>query len=419
MKTEKQQQKKQFLVILLIVFFGFVGISLPYLIFPSLFLNHDFAIIPPSWNDSSRAIFLGITLAAYPLGQFIGSPILGSLSDDFGRKKLLCASLVIAAACNALAGLAITREHLGLLIASRFITGLMEGNVAIARAMASDLTSISKHNSFGKINAAASIAFLVGPLLGGMMTDKDLFQNLTASSPFYLTAYLYLFLSLISFAVLQSDTPKKEIQTKSFLERINIFKRLTQLFLNKQLRALLIVSTFFTLAVDIFYEFGPVYLTVKWSVSPSELVVFNGVLCLALVIGNGWFPSLISSRFAHKWPIICSIMAFAVFLIGMVVVNTPFSMMLLFSLSGFAIGIGVTLLTVNISDAVNETIQGEVMGIQQSLRFLGDAVICLFGGIFLIISSKLILLIASLICLLSTIYYKSKYKKMSEWSEIK
>jgi MFS transporter, DHA1 family, tetracycline resistance protein len=129
-------------------------------------------------------------------------------------------------------------------------------------------------------------------------------------------------------------------------------------------------------------------------------------------MGSGWLPSLITSRYSNKWPIICCTIAFATFLVGIVSVDTPFLIMLLFSLSGFAIGLGDTLLTVHISNAVDETIQGEVMGVQQSLRFLGDALICLFGGILLIISSKLILIIASLICLISTTYYLIKCRKV-------
>ena len=189
--SEKKKHKRQFLVILLIVFLGFLGISMPYLIFPALFLNPAYSILPSSWDDSTRALFLGITLAAYPLGQFIGSPILGSLSDDYGRKKLLSGSLVIAAIFNLISGIAIGWQHLGLLIASRFITGFMEGNIAIVRAMAADITTISKHETFGKINAAASIAFLLGPLLGGILTEKDLFHDLTVSTPFYLTCTCY------------------------------------------------------------------------------------------------------------------------------------------------------------------------------------------------------------------------------------
>jgi len=82
-----RSDRKQFWVILVIVFLGFIGISMPYLIFPALFLNPAYSFLPTTWGDSSRALFLGITLAAYPLGQFFGSPILGSLSDEYGRKK--------------------------------------------------------------------------------------------------------------------------------------------------------------------------------------------------------------------------------------------------------------------------------------------------------------------------------------------
>src|SRR3990167_5425776 len=99
--------KRQFAVIWSIVFFGFLGVSMPYLIFPALFVNPDYLILPASWGTSGHALFLGITLAAYPLGQFIGSPILGALSDDYGRKPLLWGSLIVAAGCNCLTALAL------------------------------------------------------------------------------------------------------------------------------------------------------------------------------------------------------------------------------------------------------------------------------------------------------------------------
>jgi MFS transporter, DHA1 family, tetracycline resistance protein len=406
--TEKKKQKRQFWIILVVVFFGFVGISMPYLIFPALFLNPTYSILPVSWSESSRALFLGMTLAAYPLGQFIGSPILGSLSDDYGRKKLLSGSLLIAAICNLFSGIAIAWQHLGLLIASRFVAGLMEGNIAIARAMAADMTTISKHETFGKINAVASIAFLLGPLLGGVMTEKDLFQDLTASSPFYLTCILFFFLALLSILVLETGRINTLIPKRSFWQRINLIGRLVLLFSNKRLQFLMIVSTCFTLAVDIFYEFGPVYLTVKWTLSPAELVLYNGVLCIALAIGNGWLPSLISARVSNRLAIICSTGALALFLLGMVVTNSPSLMMFLFALSGFVIGLAVTVITVKISNTVPDNIQGEVMGVQLSLRVLGDALICLFGGTLLILSSKLILIIAALMSVFAMTYYAIK-----------
>ena len=405
MTSQKTKEKKQFWIVLTIVFLGFLGISIPYLIFPALFLNPDFSIIPADWSNSSRLLLLGVTLAAYPLGQFFGSPILGSLSDDYGRKPLIVCSLIVTAFCNLLTGFAIAWQYLGWLIFSRFLAGLMEGNIAIARAMAIDMTSISKHHTLGKINAAASIAFLVGPLLGGLLTEKAFFEELNPSTPFYFICIFLFGLAGVSALILEKSKIILSSEARSFWKRINLVGRLSELLSNKRLRFLMIISTSFTLAVDIFYEFGPVYLTIKWGLSPAQLVVYNGLLCLALALGNGWLPNFISSRFPLRTTIISSITALALFLGVIVLAEAPWLMMVLFALSGCAIGLAVTLITVKISNSVSDKIQGEVMGVQISLRVLGDALICLFGGALLLLSSKLILIIAAGIAFFTAAYY--------------
>ncbi len=398
-------QNRQFLVILTIVFLGFLGISIPYLIFPALFLNVDYLIVPVAWGQTARSVFLGITLAAYPMGQFIGSPILGSLADDYGRKGLLSASLVIAAICNLLTGFAITWQNLALLILSRFLAGVMEGNIAIARAMATDLTTISRHKTFGRINAAASIAFLIGPLLGGMMTDKNLHPGFTLSTPFYAICTLFFFLAALA-AIILENSKKSRAQKQSFLKRINIYQRLLNLFDNKRLKFLLITSTCFTLAVDIFYEFGPVYLTLKWSLGPPQLIFYNAILCFALAVGNGWLPDFLSQKISNRVAISYATLLFPMLIFAMLFVNSPAVMMLLFGLSGLLIGVVVTLLTVKISNAVSDEAQGEVMGVQIALRVLGDAMICLLGGLLLLFSIKLVLTMSIVIALLCFSYYQ-------------
>lgn len=403
--TEQLQQKRQLLLILLIVFLGFVGISIPYLIFPALFLNPAYSILSSSWGASGRALLLGVTLAAYPLGQFFGSPILGSLSDDYGRKRLLAGSLFITAISNIFTGLAIEWGQLTLLIASRFIAGFMEGNIAIARAMAANLSTLSKHKSFGKINAAASIAYLLGPLLGGLMTEKELFERFTTSTPFYFICLLFFFLSLLSLFMLKGDRMSSSSESQTIYERLNFIKNLSSLFSNQRLRFLMITSTCFTLAVDIFYEFGPVYLTVKWSLSPAQLVFYNAALCFGLAIGNGWLPTFTSSWVSNRLAVIYSIGGFALFLMGMILTDSSPFMISLFAFNGLAIGLAVTLLTVKISNSVPDSIQGEVMGTQVSLRVLGDAMICLFGGVLLLFSSKLILFFAVILATIATFYY--------------
>ncbi len=406
--SEQTNQKKQFWIILTIVFLGFLGISIPYLIFPALFLNPNYLIVPSHWSDASRAIFLGITLASYPLGQFIGSPILGSLSDDYGRKNLISGSLLISAVCNLFTGFAIQWQNLEILILSRFFAGLMEGNIAIARAMAADLTTISKHKTFGKINAAASIAFLVGPLLGGLLTDKDLYEGFTISTPFHYICILFFCVAGLSAVILKDTLNTNKVNTRTFWQRINLYQRLRALCVNKRLQFLMITSTCFTLAVDIFYEFGPVYLTIKWSLEPSQLVFYNAILCLTLAIGNGWLPSLASEYFSNRLTILYSMAFFPLLVIGMILTDSPAIMLTLFGISGLIIGLVVTLLTVKISNSVEDDIQGEVMGTQISLRVLGDAVICLFGGALLLASAKLILVVSVIIAVFTIFYYGLK-----------
>ncbi|HEX4840268.1 MAG TPA: MFS transporter [Rhabdochlamydiaceae bacterium] len=409
--TEQKKQRRKFWVIVVIVFLGFIGISMPYLIFPALFLNPHYAILPASWGPSSHALFLGITLAAYPLGQFVGSPILGTLSDEYGRKQLLSASLLIAAGCYLLTGFAIAWKHLGLLIVSRFMAGIMEGNIAVARAMAADIKTISKHETFGKINAAISFAYLLGPLLGGLLSDKNLLESLTASTPFYFICVLFLCLAGLSALVLDKSVVSPTTVVRTFWQRINFIQRMSTLFSNKQLKFLLLISTAFTLAVDIFYEFGPVYLTVKWTLGPAQLIFYNAALCIGLVVGNGWLSAYLSSRVLNRLAILCSIGGFCLFLIGTVLVNSPWQMVLCFTLCGLVIGLAVTLLTVKISDTAADTIQGEVLGVQLSLRVLGDAIICLFGSVLLLLSPKLILIVASAMTSAVLVYYSARCVK--------
>jgi DHA1 family tetracycline resistance protein-like MFS transporter len=138
---------------------------------------------------------LGLTLAAYPFAQFFGSPILGSLSDRFGRKKLLILTMVGTGIGYLLSGLAIAHHQVSLLILSRVMTGFFEGNMGIAQASISDL-KIDKHDGLGAILAASSFGYLVGPLIGGFLCDKQLVGWFGYAVPFYFGTVMALLLGI-------------------------------------------------------------------------------------------------------------------------------------------------------------------------------------------------------------------------------
>src|SRR4051812_45765554 len=91
----------------LVVFIGFVGYSLMITVFTPLFLREDGGLLAASTPLATRALVLGGVLAVYPLAQFLGSPVLGSLSDRFGRRPVLLCSLSTSTALYALLALAL------------------------------------------------------------------------------------------------------------------------------------------------------------------------------------------------------------------------------------------------------------------------------------------------------------------------
>jgi MFS family permease len=157
-----------------VVFMGFVGYSLMITVFTPMLLRADRALLPPDSSLSVRTMVLGVLLCLYPLGQFIGSPILGSLSDRFGRRPILVVSLVATSGCYALIALSITTNNLPLLAFASLIAGFAEANIVTAQSAIADVVPPDHRNRyFGYIYMAVSLAYVIGPLGGARTSHPD------------------------------------------------------------------------------------------------------------------------------------------------------------------------------------------------------------------------------------------------------
>ena len=110
----------------------------------------------------------GLLLAMYPLAQFFGAPILGRLSDRFGRKPILLVSIFGTMCGFVVLGLA---QSLAVLFVSRTIDGITGGNISVAQAYISDITTPeSRGKALGMIGAAFGLGFIIGPATGGLLS---------------------------------------------------------------------------------------------------------------------------------------------------------------------------------------------------------------------------------------------------------
>ena len=109
----------------------------------------------------------GWLIMVFALMQFIGSPILGALSDRFGRRKVILIALAGSTIDNLVMGLAPT---LGWLFVGRVIAGLTAGVIATANAYIADVTPPERRaQSFGLVGAAFGLGFVIGPAVGGLL----------------------------------------------------------------------------------------------------------------------------------------------------------------------------------------------------------------------------------------------------------
>lgn len=411
----RKDEQQQLWIILLIVFIGFLGTSIAYPIFPPLFLHptRD-SIVPSTWIANARSILLGIALAAYPLGQFVGSPILGGCSDRYGRKRMLILSLAGSVFGYLLSALALHFNWLWILLLSRFLTGLMEGNLAIVRAMATDLESISKYKSIGRINGMSAIGYVMGPLIGGFLSDNTIVHWFSFALPFFLAMLFSTAAVLLAFFKLSEKIYPISPHELTIWQRFNLVSRFKVLFQqNNTLKYLLIISTIFTFSVDIFYEFGPVYLTELWSMTPAGIAIYNAALSFALAIGSGWLPHRLSLHLSIKRVIVVAMLTTAIVFALMTIFPSEILVFLLFGLVGLSISTANTNMTIEISNSADKTIQGEAMGAQLSLRMLGDAIICLVGGFLIVTSVILPIALSCLIAVFALIIYIAIFRTYS------
>jgi MFS transporter, DHA1 family, tetracycline resistance protein len=111
-----------------------------------------------------------LAMGAYSLGQFIGAPVWGKLSDRYGRKPILISSLIGAIISYIIMGL--SRDIVTLSIA-RLLGGLMAGNIAAAFAYVGDVTDpASRPKAMGMIGAAFGLGFIFGPAIGGLLAGN-------------------------------------------------------------------------------------------------------------------------------------------------------------------------------------------------------------------------------------------------------
>lgn len=373
---------RQLLPYAIVVFLGYVGFSLPLPVLPEMFLDSQRSIIPAATIEM-KTIFLGIVLAAYPCGQLIGSPLMGLLSDRFGRKRVILCSLLSTAIGYGLTAVAADMRSVLGIFGGLLLCGLSEGNVAIAQAVIGDIAGKDeKVAHFGWVNLFTCIAFIIGPLLGGWLADPHNFRFFTFATPFWLGSVM----SCGAFIL----TLKFSQETKKITEkRASFIQGLKENWHNLVVRKYYFANFFLYFGCYAFWNCLAIYLERVFDFTSSGLAYVMAYDSLFFAVGLLFLVRPLAKKFKPFSITGWAGWGLALMLIVVILPNTPYGLFWTIPLLGLILSLLMTNAAVMVSDAAAPHIQGQAMGALQSVQVLAGMSVGVIGGIMAAIKPEL------------------------------
>lgn len=319
-------------------------------------------------NDEQTLAFLAVT-AAFGFANFVGSPVLGALSDRFGRRPVLllgigglALSFFVTAAATAL----------WMLVAVRFLSGAMQSNVSVANAYVADITAPEDRASrFGLVGAMFGVGFILGPVLGGLLGEIDV------RLPFVVAGVL----ALVNFAyglfVLPESLPADKRRAFEW-RRANPVSALRGLVALKGVGALVWVVALAGLAQFMLHSIWVLYAKFKFGWGPGQVGLSLFAVGLMSALSQGVLIKPMLARFGAPRLAVIAMAAGALSYLGFGLAWAPwvvYAVMLLGLLSGMATASMQSI----ISNAADARTQGQTLGAVSSLNSLMAVFAPLFG----------------------------------------
>tara|TARA_B100000315_G_scaffold255099_2_gene297578 strand:- start:94 stop:1275 length:1182 start_codon:yes stop_codon:yes gene_type:complete len=307
-----------------------------------------------------------LLMASYSLMQLIFSPILGRVSDIYGRKKILILCLIGSAISYLFLYFA---TNFILVLFARSVAGLFGSTTAIANAyMAESTSSENRSKGMGLIGAAFGLGLVFGPVIGGYFGGGDI-NNIDYKTPFFF-AFIVATISflLANFILIEPKKRNKQFVSMNFLD---LFKDLLSLF---KIPSILFLITVFFIVTFSFAGFETTFAlwterAMNWA-SKQTGYAFTLTALLVTII-QGVFIGKLTKKFGELKLLIasCFLMLVGLFLITWSEQNLYYLVIALGTL-GISVGLGNPSLNSLLSKNLNKNIIGTSFGIIQSVGSL-------------------------------------------------
>lgn len=374
--------KKYRLALILLMFNMFISMSGIGIIIP---------IMPQYLKQfGGEGAALGFLIASIALAQFIFSPLAGTLSDKYGRKKLIIMGLIINGVFMFLFG---TANHLYELFIFRFLTGVGSAFIIppIMAYVADITTGKARGKAMGQIGAAISLGFMIGPGIGGLLSNVNL------QFPFYIAGLAAIAAAILSMFLLPATKPvlTKNTATKG---SGNVLKDLKTSF-SAPYFILLLVVFIFTFGIANFQSSLSMFLTYKFLFTPNQIAIILTAGGFMGVIVQGLFLERIFKRFGEMRVILFSLIIASIFTLCMIFISGFFLILVVATVFQTA----ATLIRPAVNTLISLTAgkeQGFASGMNNSYMSLGNMIGPAIAGTLFDINMLIPFIVGSAVLLL-------------------
>lgn len=387
--VQKDPSRKIVPLVFTTVLIDMLGIGILIPVIPQLFTNpaSPHYLLSGTGYAENGYFLVGLLIALYAMGMFLASPIFGELSDRYGRKKMLSWALVGSTISYSLFALGVATQNIPLLLFARITGGLSAGNISIAQAVIADITPPALRAArFGLIGAAFGIGFIVGPTLGGILSDPQALGLFGAATPFWFASLLAAINVLWVFFVLP-ETNKNIKKGEKQLSLLRSFTNIAHAFRPSKLRALFGVNFLFQSGFSFYSSFLGVLLVYRFAMTEVEIGTYFSFVGVFIVLTQALVTRPVSARFTEKQILSASLPAVSIIIALVAFVHSSY--LLYFIAPFFSVAVGLTManMTAAVSRRAGEGIQGEVLGINSSISALAQAFPPLAGGLIATIAT--------------------------------
>lgn len=346
----KLANNRQMMTIFLVVFIDLLGFGIILPLLP--YIAEKYAATP---------LMIGLLSGAYSLFQFIAGPILGRLSDRYGRKKLLIISQLGSMAGYVLLALA---GSLPLLFISRIIDGITGGNISIAQAYMADVTTKeTRAKGMGLLGAAFGIGFMFGPAIGGYLSKYGF------AAPALFAAGISA-LSTVATTLFLTETVNVK-QAKSSPRTAMTFTELKRVLKTPPISTLLMIFFLLSLGFSGMQGTYALFVQAKFGWGPTEVGYIFALIGIVAIITQVKVLAFATKSYGEYKTLVWSVLILAM---GFGLIGAT-SYLPLFIVGNALIPLGNSLANPTLTAIATESIPpseyGETLGLLQSSGSLG------------------------------------------------